>query len=198
MRDFGVQGLRVKSRRVTLDLARSIGTLLHPSLNLNRLDSLFHCRVLARGRMLRTDLLVSSVASKVTRLVPAHGREEGSKCYHHHLTDLRVSPRVGALDLHGATLTQSVQQAYTLRDEQVDQRPQERVYAIATLEQLPGSSIVLINCRTNKKLLGHMKAFDRHCNMVLENYRRLGTARRKPTQLIKIGSLARCFSEEIL
>ena len=28
---------------------------------------------------------------------------------------------------------------------------------------------VLINCRNNKKLLGRVKAFDRHCNMVLEN-----------------------------
>ncbi|KAK2102839.1 Small nuclear ribonucleoprotein Sm D2 [Saguinus oedipus] len=28
---------------------------------------------------------------------------------------------------------------------------------------------VLIKCRNNKKLLGRMKAFDRHCNMMLEN-----------------------------
>ncbi|KAH8935881.1 hypothetical protein BDL97_17G053900 [Sphagnum fallax] len=28
---------------------------------------------------------------------------------------------------------------------------------------------VLINCRNNKKLLGRVKAFDHHCNMVLEN-----------------------------
>lgn len=28
---------------------------------------------------------------------------------------------------------------------------------------------VLINCRNNKKLLGRVKAFDRHCNMVLEH-----------------------------
>ena len=28
---------------------------------------------------------------------------------------------------------------------------------------------VLINCRNNKKLLARIKAFDRHCNMVLEN-----------------------------
>jgi small nuclear ribonucleoprotein D2 len=28
---------------------------------------------------------------------------------------------------------------------------------------------VLINCRNNKKLLARVKAFDRHCNMVLEN-----------------------------
>lgn len=28
---------------------------------------------------------------------------------------------------------------------------------------------VLISCRNNKKLLARVKAFDRHCNMVLEN-----------------------------
>ena len=27
---------------------------------------------------------------------------------------------------------------------------------------------ILINCRNNKKLLGRLKAFDRHFNMVLE------------------------------
>ncbi|KAL6499477.1 Small nuclear ribonucleoprotein Sm D2 [Orobanche gracilis] len=34
---------------------------------------------------------------------------------------------------------------------------------------------VLINCRNNKKLLGHVRAFDRHCNMVLENVREMWT-----------------------
>ncbi|TKC48070.1 hypothetical protein EI555_017416 [Monodon monoceros] len=32
----------------------------------------------------------------------------------------------------------------------------------------------MLNCR-NKKLLGHVKAFDRHCNMVLENVKELWT-----------------------
>lgn len=32
---------------------------------------------------------------------------------------------------------------------------------------------VLINVRNNKKLLGRVVAFDRHCNMVLENVREL-------------------------
>ncbi|KAJ4774729.1 Small nuclear ribonucleoprotein Sm D2 [Rhynchospora pubera] len=32
---------------------------------------------------------------------------------------------------------------------------------------------VLINCRNNKKLLGRVRAFDRHCNMVLENTREM-------------------------
>ena len=32
---------------------------------------------------------------------------------------------------------------------------------------------VLINCRNNKKLLGRVKAFDQHCNMVLENVKEM-------------------------
>ncbi|CAH9096042.1 unnamed protein product [Cuscuta epithymum] len=34
---------------------------------------------------------------------------------------------------------------------------------------------VLINCRNNRKLLGRVRAFDRHCNMVLENVREMWT-----------------------
>ena len=37
------------------------------------------------------------------------------------------------------------------------------------------SSQVLINCRNNHKLLGRVKAFDRHCNMVLENVKEMWT-----------------------
>uniref|UniRef100_A0AC35U2P0 Small nuclear ribonucleoprotein Sm D2 n=1 Tax=Rhabditophanes sp. KR3021 TaxID=114890 RepID=A0AC35U2P0_9BILA len=34
---------------------------------------------------------------------------------------------------------------------------------------------VLINCRNNKKLLGRVKAFDRHFNMVLEDVKEMWT-----------------------
>ena len=34
---------------------------------------------------------------------------------------------------------------------------------------------VLINCRNNRKLLGRVKAFDRHCNMILENVKEMWT-----------------------
>uniref|UniRef100_A0A803MPE8 Small nuclear ribonucleoprotein Sm D2 n=1 Tax=Chenopodium quinoa TaxID=63459 RepID=A0A803MPE8_CHEQI len=34
---------------------------------------------------------------------------------------------------------------------------------------------VLINCRNIKKLFGHVRAFDRHCNMVLENVNEMWT-----------------------
>ncbi|KAF2161332.1 hypothetical protein M409DRAFT_28369 [Zasmidium cellare ATCC 36951] len=34
---------------------------------------------------------------------------------------------------------------------------------------------VLISCRNNRKLLCRVKAFDRHCNMVLENVKEMWT-----------------------
>ena len=34
---------------------------------------------------------------------------------------------------------------------------------------------ILINCRNDKKLLGRVKAFDRHFNMVLENVKEMWT-----------------------
>ena len=37
------------------------------------------------------------------------------------------------------------------------------------------NSQVLINCRNNRKLLGRVKAFDRHCNMILENVKEMWT-----------------------
>jgi small nuclear ribonucleoprotein D2 len=36
-------------------------------------------------------------------------------------------------------------------------------------ESVQSNTQVLINVRNNKKLLGRVKAFDRHCNMVLED-----------------------------
>ena len=43
------------------------------------------------------------------------------------------------------------------------------------LDSVRDQTQVLINCRNNKKLLGRVKAFDRHCNMVLENVQELWT-----------------------
>ncbi|KAJ1951288.1 mRNA splicing protein [Dispira parvispora] len=36
-------------------------------------------------------------------------------------------------------------------------------------------SQILISCRNNRKLLARVKAFDRHCNMVLENVKEMWT-----------------------
>ena len=40
---------------------------------------------------------------------------------------------------------------------------------------LPFPSKVLINCRNNRRLLGRVKAFDRHCNMVLVDAKEMWT-----------------------
>lgn len=42
-------------------------------------------------------------------------------------------------------------------------------------ESVKNNTQVLINCRNNKKLLGRVRAFDRHMNMVLENVKELWT-----------------------
>ncbi|CAH8866255.1 unnamed protein product [Trichobilharzia szidati] len=44
---------------------------------------------------------------------------------------------------------------------------------------------VLINCRNNKKLLARVKAFDRHCNMVLENVKEMWTEVPRPGKGLK-------------
>jgi len=42
-------------------------------------------------------------------------------------------------------------------------------------DSVKNNTQVLINCRNNRKLLGRVKAFDRHCNMVLENVKEMWT-----------------------
>merc|ERR1711935_886191 len=42
-------------------------------------------------------------------------------------------------------------------------------------QSVKNNTQVLINCRNNKKLLGRVKAFDRHCNMVLEGVEEMWT-----------------------
>jgi small nuclear ribonucleoprotein D2 len=47
---------------------------------------------------------------------------------------------------------------------------------LSVLQQaVKNNSQVLINCRNNRKLLARVKAFDRHCNMVLENVKEMWT-----------------------
>merc|ERR1712029_1297253 len=42
-------------------------------------------------------------------------------------------------------------------------------------QSVKNNTQVLINCRNNKKLLGRVKAFVRHCNMVLEGVKEMWT-----------------------
>jgi len=41
------------------------------------------------------------------------------------------------------------------------------------MQSVKENTQVLINCRNNHKLLARVKAFDRHCNMVLENVKEM-------------------------
>jgi small nuclear ribonucleoprotein D2 len=43
------------------------------------------------------------------------------------------------------------------------------------MQSVRNNTQVLINCRNNHKLLARVKAFDRHCNMVLENVKEMWT-----------------------
>ena len=42
-------------------------------------------------------------------------------------------------------------------------------------DSVKNNTQVLIKCRNNKELLGRVKAFDRHCNMVLEGVKEMWT-----------------------
>ena len=47
------------------------------------------------------------------------------------------------------------------------------------LQSVKQNTQVLINCRNNHKLLARVKAFDRHCNMILENVKEMWTEQPK-------------------
>ena len=63
--------------------------------------------------------------------------------------------------------------------EQFPERDEENEFTTGPLSVLMQSvkknTQVLINCRNNHKLLARVKAFDRHCNMVLENVKEMWT-----------------------
>jgi small nuclear ribonucleoprotein D2 len=64
-----------------------------------------------------------------------------------------------------------------------EERDEESEFASGPLSVLMQSvkqnTQVLINCRNNHKLLARVKAFDRHCNMVLENVKEMWTEQPK-------------------
>lgn len=60
--------------------------------------------------------------------------------------------------------------------EELKQREEEEFNAgplRVLMKSVKNNTQVLINCRNNRKLLGRVKAFDRHCNMVLENVKEM-------------------------
>ena len=72
-----------------------------------------------------------------------------------------------------------------LTPEELDRREEEEFntgpLSVLT-ESVKNNTQVLINCRNNKKLLGRVKAFDRHCNMVLESVKEMWTEMPKTGQ----------------
>merc|ERR1712183_689673 len=43
------------------------------------------------------------------------------------------------------------------------------------LQAVEDGGQIMVSCRHNKKLVGRVRGFDRHCNMVLENVKELWT-----------------------
>jgi len=61
-------------------------------------------------------------------------------------------------------------------DEDKEQKDNFDVGPLSVLQRsVKDNSQILINCRNNRKILARVKAFDRHCNMVLENVREMWT-----------------------
>ncbi|TPX65218.1 hypothetical protein SpCBS45565_g05346 [Spizellomyces sp. 'palustris'] len=52
-------------------------------------------------------------------------------------------------------------------------------------QSVKNNSQILIMCRNNRKLLARVKAFDRHCNMVLENVKEMWTETPKTGKGVK-------------
>eukprot|EP00605_Chrysophyceae_sp_TOSAG23-4_P002900 GSChrysophyteH1.ASY1.ANO1.3195.1 assembled CDS len=62
-----------------------------------------------------------------------------------------------------------------VEDESEDKWQLETGPLSVLMQSVKQNTQVLINCRNNHKLLARVKAFDRHCNMVLENVKEMWT-----------------------
>ena len=68
------------------------------------------------------------------------------------------------------------QEEFYASKEDKDEREEFETGPLSVLMQsVKNNTQVLINCRNNHKLLARVKAFDRHCNMVLENVKEIWT-----------------------
>jgi small nuclear ribonucleoprotein D2 len=68
------------------------------------------------------------------------------------------------------------QQEKTAEEREKEEQEAFRTGPLSVLtESVKTSTQVLINVRNNRKLLARVKAFDRHCNMVLENVKEMWT-----------------------
>lgn len=64
----------------------------------------------------------------------------------------------------------------TAEEQQAEEEQEFNTGPLSVLTQsVKNNTQVLVNCRNNKKLLGRIKAFDRHCNLVMENVKEMWT-----------------------
>lgn len=64
---------------------------------------------------------------------------------------------------------------YSTKEDKDEQKEFETGPMSVLMQSVKQNTQVLINCRNNHKLLARVKAFDRHCNMVLENVKEMWT-----------------------
>ncbi|KAN0041779.1 hypothetical protein ACTFIV_004329 [Dictyostelium citrinum] len=63
----------------------------------------------------------------------------------------------------------------TMEDRPEDSNDSDKGPLSILKDSVNNNTQVLINVRNNKKLLGRVRAYDRHCNMVLENVKEIWT-----------------------
>merc|ERR1711872_90840 len=88
----------------------------------------------------------------------------------HIVTDIKVNSHNTAM----ASLQNKPRSELTF--EELKQREEEEFKTgplSVLMSSVKNNTQILINCRNNRKLLGRVKAFDRHCNMVLENVKEM-------------------------
>ena len=74
---------------------------------------------------------------------------------------------------------------YTTKEDKDEKEEFETGPLSVLMQSVKNNTQVLINCRNNHKLLARVKAFDRHCNMVLENVKEIWTE--KPNKKGAVG-----------
>merc|ERR1712095_98518 len=115
--------------------------------------------------------------------------------------NLKKRSRFGKISTMASALMNKPKSEMT--PEELERREEEEFNTgpLSVLTQsVKNNTQVLINCRNNKKLLGRVKAFDRHCNMVLENIKEMWTelprrarAKRKAKPVNKDRFIAKMF-----
>merc|ERR1712027_93078 len=77
-------------------------------------------------------------------------------------------------NLNFRTLKMATQSAREENERREEEEFQTGPLSVLT-QSVKNNTQVLINCRNNRRLLGRVKAFDRHCNMVLVDVKEMWT-----------------------